>query len=157
MQGGDKKPFWLNKAHNERKRAHQERICPKKMKMAKCLWNAHRWCFSCGQQSLKALWLEFRQITSYHYNLSISWEMAVHLRNKCFPKSSSYCVFACTTNRFILHASPPPRDGFFVIYFSWWLKKKLHFTLFIFFHLSFFLWGRYFSFFPLFVHRSMGF
>lgn len=101
------------------------------MKMAKCLWNAYRWCFSCGQRSLKALWLEFRQITSYHYNLSISWEMAVHLRNKCFPKSSSYCVFARATNHFILHATPrPPTPRWIICHLFFMMAKKrsnLHF------------------------------
>lgn len=123
--GGDKKtPFDSIKHIMKENVLIKNAFVQKKMKMAKCLWNAYRWCFSCGQRSLKALWLEFRRITSYHYNLSISWEMAVHLRNKCFPKSSSYCVFASATNRFILHAHPPqppqPRDGLFVIYFSCW-------------------------------------
>lgn len=54
----------------------------------------YRWCFSCGHQSMEALWLEFREITFYHYNLSISSQMAVHLRSKCcFSKLSSYCEF----------------------------------------------------------------
>lgn len=40
-------------------------------------------------------WLEFREITLYHYNLSISSEMAVCWHNKfCFLKLSSYCVIA---------------------------------------------------------------
>ncbi len=54
----------------------------------------YRWCFSCGHQSVEALWLEFREITFYHYNLSISSEMAVHLCNECcFSKWSSCCAF----------------------------------------------------------------
>lgn len=133
--GGIKKPFRLSKAHNERKRAHQEHICPKKMKMAKCLWNAYRWCFSCGQRSLKALWLEFRQITSYHYNLSISWEMAVHLRNKCFPKLSSYCVFARATSRVILHAPLPstPTPRWIICHLFFMMVKKKQSSLYSFF------------------------
>lgn len=51
--------------------------------MAKCLWNAVQMVIFLEHQSVEALWLEFREITFYHYNLSISSEMAAHLRNKC--------------------------------------------------------------------------
>lgn len=61
--------------------------------MAKRLWNAvYRWCFSCGYQSMEALWLEFREITFYHYNLSISSKMAVHLRNNVVFQNCHHIV-----------------------------------------------------------------
>lgn len=57
----------------------------------------YRWRFSCGHQSVEALWLEFREITFDHYNLSISSEMAAHLLNKCcFAKIVIIlCIYTC--------------------------------------------------------------
>lgn len=64
----------------------------------------YRWCVSCGHQSMEVLWLEFREITFYHYTLSISTEMTVHLCYKCcFPKLPSYCAFTCTMIDSLLH------------------------------------------------------
>lgn len=78
----------------------------------------YRWCFSCGHRSAEALWLEFRKITFYHYNLSISSEIAVHLRNKCcFSKLSSYCSFTHAVIR--IHRCFSRKIVHLVIHFSW--------------------------------------
>lgn len=141
--------FRLNKARNETKHAHQECIYLKKIKrrkrnkMAKCLWKAYRWRFSCGQRSLKALWLEFRgkKKRAIVRTCQLVEETAVRLRDECFgvffppPKSSSCCAFARAASCFIPHIffSPLPwRDGLFIIYFSLWYKNKTIFPLFFF-------------------------
>lgn len=94
-----------------------------------------RWCFSCGHQSVEALWLEFREITFYHYNLSISSEMAVHLRNKCFSKLSSYCAFA----RAMIHIVP---RTFFQDYLPFIFHESYIRLFFILSPISFFLRGK---------------
>lgn len=54
--------------------------------MAKCLWKAYRWRFSCGQRSLKALWLEFRgkKTRAIVRTCQLVEETAVRLRDECF-------------------------------------------------------------------------
>lgn len=97
------KNLWLIMADNEAKPAHRER----KTFIDCCTDGA----FSCGHQSMEALWLEFRKMTFHHYNLSISLEMVPHLTNKC--RFSSYRAFAWFM-----------KEGLFTVHFSWMFVGK---------------------------------
>lgn len=100
----------------------------------------YRWCFSCGHQSMEALWLEFRETTFYHYNLLISWETTMHLCNKCcFTKLSSYCAFAWVIIHIMLHT-----DYLLSIFHRslQWKKAALTFFIIHSFPVSLFLRGK---------------
>lgn len=61
----------------------------------------HRWCFSCGHQSMEALWLKLSETNSYLHNLSIISEMVVHPHMQCcYSKLSLHMTWSVLINLF---------------------------------------------------------